>query len=105
MVVLISLVSLVLEAQVIVRRWQLCARCADDCDINDVLRARHGPPARHSRLLSTSCRSETSQVTAKAALTQMVNVVFQRLAAGDVVQERLNPTCYLIRKMSTSCEN
>lgn len=34
-------------------------------------------------------RSETNQVTAKAALTQMVNVVFQRLAAGDVVQVRL----------------
>lgn len=33
-------------------------------------------------------RSETNQVTAKAALTQIVNVVFQRLAAGDVVRVR-----------------
>lgn len=32
-------------------------------------------------------RSETNQTTAKASLTQMLNVVFQRMEAGDVLVE------------------
>lgn len=40
-------------------------------------------------------RSDVNQTTAKAALTQMINVVFQRMEADDVLVEVGSKACVL----------